>query len=129
MIQTHTARPWWKNWKLLASAAIGVAIVGGAIVLVSINNSDIKTMAMARVAASPLVTQRLGEPITSSWFVRGNLMKSPDSGKADLTIPISGPRGAGTVYVHGSQTAEGWQMTSLKFAQDGSSDRLDLLSH
>jgi len=43
--------------------------------------------------------------ITDGFFVLGKTNVSGTSGHADLTIPISGPKGKGTIYLVASKFA------------------------
>ncbi len=57
--------------------------------------TDVYQTALARAKADQRVTNALGTPIEESWYLKGNTEVSGDSGKADITIPISGPKGKG----------------------------------
>jgi hypothetical protein len=117
------------HWKWIVGAAIGVTVVGAGIVFTLLNQSQLKVMAIESAKTNPGILQRLGQPIEAGWFITGTLDVTPGSGKGTLTIPVSGPSGAGKLYAAGSQLGGTWQLTSLAFVQKGSSDRLDILSH
>jgi hypothetical protein len=72
------------------------------------------------------VQARLGAPIKVGWFTSGNINLNGPSGSASLAIPLSGPKGAGTVYVEAKRRAGTWRYETLEFAPD-SGDRVPLL--
>ena len=107
---------------LIALGIAGVFLV----VIWSFRSSDVYQEAMARTRAHPQVQQALGQPIEAGWMVTGNLNVSGQSGSADLAIPLSGPKGKGTLYVEARKRAGKWAFQHLAVAvQDG--PRIDLL--
>ena len=122
-----------RNWgKLLAAAFLCMILfVGGIITLLmgAMRGSDVAKEAVARAQSNPLVTQRLGTPISEGWFVGGSINVSPGSGDADLSVPISGPKGKGTVYVKAQKSAGAWAYSLMVATTDGSSEKIDLLAN
>ena len=49
------------------------------------------------------------------------------SGSADLAIPISGPNGAGTIYVKAKKVAGIWEYSILEVAIERAGERINLL--
>jgi len=92
-----------------------------------LRGSDAAQLAIATAVKSPALTQRLGEPLKAGWLVTGNIQVSPGSGHAELAFPISGPKGAGTVYVEARKQSGIWHLRLLQFGNDSSNDRLNLL--
>jgi hypothetical protein len=103
-------KAWWRrNWKwLLPASALGAAGLAvvlaffGVIALIvvsalgTVRFSGACTAAITRAAADPVVVEALGSPIQKGWLVGGTL----DPGRcADLTIPVSGPKGSATIHV------------------------------
>ena len=65
------------------------------------------------VRSDPAAIQALGTPIEDGWFPTGHVESGGSTGSSDLAIPVSGPNGGGTLYVHatsdmGSGTSRGW---------------------
>ena len=58
----------------------------------------------------------------------GSINVSPGSGDADLSVPISGPKGKGTVYVTAQKTAGTWAYSLMLATVEGSNDKIDLLA-
>jgi hypothetical protein len=121
-----------RHWKKLLAAAFvcGIVFVVGIFTLLmgAMRGSDVAKEAVARAQSNPLVMQRLGAPINEGWLVGGSINVSPGSGNADLSVPISGPKGKGTVYVAAQKTAGTWTYSLMQAAIEGSSDKIDLLA-
>ena len=78
--------------------------------------------------ASPVAVEALGAPIEEGLLVMGNINLSGSSGEADLTIPLSGPKGNGTLYVVARKSAGQWTFSQLVLVVSESGDRIDLLA-
>jgi hypothetical protein len=72
------------------------------------------------------VVNALGFPIKDGFFVSGKTNVSGSSGKADLTIPISGPKGKGTIYFVASKFAGEWTFSKLIVEVGKTGERIDL---
>jgi len=124
-----------RNWKWFVPAGclfIFLLVAGGiggilAIVEGSIKQSGAYTQALAQAQANPQVTGLIGQPVTPGMFVSGNINVNGDSGDADISIPVSGPKGKGKVYAVAKKSAGQWQFQTLQFGADGQADRIDLL--
>jgi hypothetical protein len=133
-LMPNQGRSWLgRNWKWLLAAVFvcGVVFVVGivAVVMGTMRSSDVAKEAFARAQSNTLVEQRLGSPISEGWFVGGSINVSPGSGDADLSVPISGPKGKGTVYVTAQKTAGTWVYSIMQAGIEGSNEKIDLLSH
>lgn len=121
-------QPTWmqRHWKGLVVAIIGLvvaafmALVLGIVGLVmwSIRQSDVYRMAMAKTRENPAVVHYLGTPIESGWLVSGSLQTENDSGAANLTIPIHGPRQKAKMYVDARKRMGEWTFNSLTVKTD-----------
>jgi len=108
----QTEGSWRRNWRwflpLGALGAAGLAIVLAffgliAFIVVSalatMRSSGACTVAVTKAGTDPAVVEALGTPIRTGWFVNGTL----DPGRcAELTIPVSGPKGDATIEVKAS---------------------------
>jgi hypothetical protein len=130
---------WWaRNWKWFAPVgcltliALVAAFVACFILLVlgSMKSTDGYKLALQKAQNDPRVQQRLGTPIEDGLFVSGSVKVSGSSGKADLTIPISGPKGKGTIYVDATKFAGEWKFNRLEVGFDGGGEpkTVDLLA-
>src|SRR5687768_7450173 len=115
--QPPPPRSWWsRNWKWALPVGCLLPIVlcgGGAVLFVtiilgavtgSIKSSDAYAEGMARARANPEVVASLGEPIESGFLISGSISVNGPSGNVDVSIPISGPKGSGTLYIVGTRT-------------------------
>jgi len=132
-------RGWWsRNWKWAVPVGClgSLAICGGlATVFVvaiygavtgAIKSSDAYAEGMARARANPEVVAALGEPIESGFWVSGNISVEGSSGSVDASIPISGPKGSGTLYVVGTRAAGRWQYSTMEVEIPGRTARVRL---
>jgi len=84
--------------------------------------------ALDRARAAPAVIAALGTPIRDGFFVAGNISVNGQSGKAELAIPISGPKGDATVYVVASEALGEWHFERIVVQIDRTGRRIDLLA-
>lgn len=57
----------------------------------------------------------LGTPIERGLFMTGSINVQNRNGNADLTYPISGPKGAGSMHVVGTKTNGVWSYSAMTF--------------
>ena len=91
-------------------------------------NSDVAKLAVSRAQQNPEMVARLGLPMRHSIWVKGNIETTGSAGKAELTLPLTGPKSAGSLYLKAHKVAGVWKFDELEFRQDGSSIPLDLLA-
>jgi hypothetical protein len=132
-LMPNQGRSWLgRNWKKLLAAMFlcGAIFVVGIFTLImgAMRSSDVAKEAIARAQSSPLLAQRLGAPISEGWLVSGSINVSPGAGDADLSLPIFGPKGKGTVYVRAQKAAGTWEYIMMVATSEGSNDRIDLLA-
>lgn len=89
--------------------------------------SDVYREALARAKASPGVVRSLGEPLREGLFVSGSIQVTGPSGNAELAIPLSGPRGKGTIYLEARKSAGRWNYSRLLVEVTATGERIDLL--
>jgi len=124
-----TPKPGWlnKNWKRSLAICVGGAAVATIPLFVFLADSEVSKLAFAEAQGNLAVRQRLGEPVKRGFFSSGNIEISGPSGRADIAIPISGPKGKGTLYVVARKSAGLWSFSTLQVAVDGQAERVDLL--
>src|SRR4029450_5151665 len=113
-----TPRPhWWnRNWKwfvpvgCFGTLTLSIAFVGSIALIVfsAIKSTDVYKDALARAETHPFVIEALGSPIKEGFLVSGNTNVNGASGEANLSIPISGPKGKGTIYVARKKSLGNW---------------------
>lgn len=116
-----------RHWKLLVSLIVLCSGAAVAALFYFIRTSDAASLAISTAQSNTQLQQRLGEPIRVGWIISGNIQVNPASGSADLAIPVSGPKGSGTVYTEAHKSAGLWHLDQLQFADKASGERMDLL--
>jgi hypothetical protein len=135
-------RGWWsRNWKwflptgcclgsllgiVLAIAIFGMGIVG----LVSgiskiLKSSEPYQTAVAHAKANEKVVSALGTPIDEG-FPMGKVNTNNDTGDADLSIPLTGPKGKATIYVVGTRSGGTWTYSKMSATITGTDESIDL---
>lgn len=129
---------WWsRNWKwCLPVGCIGLVTICLAFMAVIfllvfgiMKSSDAYQQALALAQAHPSVRQALGTPIKEGAIVSGNINTTGDSGQADLSIPISGPKGKGALRAVGKKLEGKWSFSTLVVEIEETGSRIDLLSN
>jgi hypothetical protein len=97
------------------------------VVFGAMKSSDVYKAALATAKADPRVTSALGSPIEAGFFVSGQTNASGSSGDADMTVPISGPDGKGTIYFVASKFADKWTFSRLVVKVEKTGEEIDLI--
>ena len=84
-----------------------------------LRSSDVYKMSLQDAHASPCVVTKLGEPFDASGGPDGNINEKNSEGDADITIPLKGPNGAGTLHSVASRAGGVWTITTLALATGG----------
>jgi hypothetical protein len=134
-IPAQPKRNWWtRNWKwfvptgCLTIFALFVLFICSIVVLVfsAMKSTDIYKDALAKAKAEPAVIEALGSPIKDGFFVSGNTNVNGASGESNLAIPISGPKGKGTIYVKAEKSLGRWKYAELVVEIQKTKERIDL---
>jgi hypothetical protein len=105
-----------RNWKwavptgclgMLLLFAAGIALLVY-LVFGVIRNSEVCKEAITRARSSQALVAALGTPIEIGWWVSGSINTSGPSGSAELEVPLSGPKGSGTLYLKATKQAGEW---------------------
>ncbi|HKH43324.1 MAG TPA: cytochrome c oxidase assembly factor Coa1 family protein [Thermoanaerobaculia bacterium] len=130
---------WWsRNWKWVVPAGCLILVlpvlalagfIGGilAIVFGSIKSTDVCQQALTLAKSNPAVIEALGQPVEDGWLMSGNINASGSSGSADVSIPLHGPKGKGTLYAVATKSAGRWEYDTLEVEVQGRDDRINLL--
>src|SRR5262245_27609581 len=82
--------------------------------------SSLAREAMTRVATNPLVTDALGQPVRAGSSVLGNVSHDETGWtEAFLSIPVSGPKAEGTLYVRAGRGSGSWTFSNLELRVNG----------
>lgn len=112
-----------KKWVLFGCGGclglVGLLVIGGAAIAYfafgTLKKSDLYQTALKRAENAPEVQAALGTPLDTGWMLQGSMKVENNNGTADLTIPLKGPKGEGSLRVKGSQTAGGpWVYSELQ---------------
>lgn len=126
---------WWdRNWKwflpviIIGSLAVFIGFIGSifAIVFGAMKSSGAYKDAVTAAHADARVVDALGSPLKEGIFISGNINLNNSSGNANLSIPISGPKGKGTIHVVASKTNGAWNFSNLSVQVDGKAEKIDL---
>jgi hypothetical protein len=90
-------------------------------------SSDVCKEAVAKAQESSRVQFALGEPIVQGMWMSGNISTVNDRGQANITIPISGPKGSGSIHAVATKANGVWTFSVLTVRVDGRKDVIDLL--
>src|SRR4051812_428590 len=105
-----------------------VALVCGILALAfgALRNAEVVRMAVTRASANPEVRAALGTPLKTGWMVSGSINVSGPSGNADMSVPVSGPKGSGTIYLVARKSAGQWTFQQLEVAVGERPERIRL---
>lgn len=95
-------------------------------VVAALTNSDAYKMALERVRQEPEVMEAFGGSIEPGRMVMGSINVENQSGNATITIPITGPKGSGTIDVSATKQGGVWHVDSLAVTHSGTGQRWDL---
>lgn len=129
-------QPGWfsRNWKwLLAVGCLvpmlccGVFGVGTYFTVTKvIQGTPVFAEALEKANTNPDVTAALGQPVTPGMMLSGSVNQSGNTGTADFSIPIEGPKGKGTLKVEASMKGGDWTFQRLEAEVGGKT--IDLLA-
>jgi hypothetical protein len=90
-------------------------------------SADVYKGAFSRAQAHASVIEALGSPIKEGFLVSGSTNVNGASGETNLSIPISGPNGKGTIYVAASKSLGQWNYSGLIVEIAKTHQRIDFL--
>lgn len=111
---------------ILLIVGLGAGIVTA--VFSSIKGSDVYQGALTAVQTNSELINTLGEPIEAGFFPSGSISIENSTGEANFSIPISGPKGKGTLYVAATRADGIWTYDLMEVAVDGQPGRINLLA-
>ncbi len=99
------------------------------LILSSVKSTDVYKDALTRAQTNRAVIGALGSPVREGLLVSGNTNVNGASGETNLAIPISGPKGKGTLYVSATKSLGQWQYSGLVVEVAATGERIDLLAN
>ena len=82
------------------------------------HSSGVYTMALTKAQKSPCVAHVLGSPLKPDWMTSGEINENNDEGSAELSIPVSGPKGSGSLELKAQRESGTWEIQSLILEHD-----------
>ncbi|MEM6278799.1 MAG: cytochrome c oxidase assembly factor 1 family protein [Verrucomicrobiota bacterium] len=103
---------------LLIAAGVAILFFG---VTGAIKKSTPYEETLALVQSNPAAVEALGEPIKAGTWFSGNISINNGVGEASMSIPLSGPKGSGTMYVDANKPAgsQKWNYSRRELQIDG----------
>ena len=113
----------------LGALVLLAAFVGSTALIVfgAMKSTDVYKSALDRAEEHSSVIEALGSPVKAGFLVSGNTNINGASGEANLSIPISGPKGKGKIYVAATKSLGEWNYSGLVVEIEKSHQRIDLL--
>lgn len=113
---------------VILGIALCVAFIFGIIAIAfgAMRSSTPYQEALLAVNAESTAIEALGSPIEAGWLMSGSIETNGGSGTASFSIPVSGPRGAGTIYVEAYQSGGQWNYDQLYLEVEGRSEQIPL---
>ena len=90
-------------------------------------DSDILIDFFKRKSEAVMLVEKLGKPIRMGMWVGGSINVTPADGRAELVMPISGPKGKGMLAVSAVKTAGEWHYKVMTVTVEGGG-RVNLLN-
>ena len=133
--------PGWfgRNWKWFVPTGCLTLLLLGALLVALLVGLGLKGMSglfagsepvkhsIQLAEADPGVVAALGKPLKAGMMIQGSMQTNNDDGSADLSLPITGPKGSGKLYLKAERSAGRWTYSLIEIAVDGSDQRFDLL--
>ena len=135
----HAApRPsWWsRNWKwfLPVGCLLPMLICGGIIaaivfgVMGALKSAEPYVKSIEMVQNDPAAQAALGSPINAGFTISGEISVSNGDGDCDISYPVTGPNGTGTVAVEATRVAGVWSYDLVTLTIDATGEQIDLLA-
>jgi len=127
---------WWtRNCKwfvptgCLTIGLLFVAFIVSIVLIVfgTLKSTDVYKEAVAKAKANPAVIEALVSQIKEGMFVSGSSNVNGATGESNLSIPISGPKGKGTIYLSAKKSLGRWNYDDLVVEIKNTGERIDLL--
>jgi hypothetical protein len=95
-------------------------------ILTLMKSSEVYSGAMNLVKSSPSVTAALGTPVKDGFFFTGRISESGTTGMADISVPVSGPKGGAKVYVSATRSRGQWHYNYVTVQIDATGPQIEV---
>ncbi len=84
-------------------------------------SSEPFTQSIAAAEGNPAVVEAIGTPIEPGFMPQGSFNFNNGTGEVDFSIPVSGPKGKGTIRVVGTKAsgAPNWEYSTWQLDVEG----------
>jgi len=118
---------------LIGCAGITLLFVGFATVIFlgmlgMMRSSEPYQVAVDKAKNSKLAQQALGTPIEAGKFPSGSFSTEGTFKKAELSIPVSGPKAKGRIMVRGEKSGKDWVYHRMVLVVGDDESEIDLLA-
>ncbi len=100
---------------------VGASVLG---VFGIVRSSPVFTDSLEMVQENTGAQELLGTPIQAGWLISGEISETPATGTAEISYPVSGPKGSGTAFVSAKKVEGVWMITSLVLVMEKPKHRL-----
>ncbi len=97
------------------------------VVFSAVKSTAVYQDSLSSAKTNPAVIEALGSPITVGFLVSGNTNVNGASGEANLSIPVAGPKGKGTIYVAATKSLGRWNYSGFVLEIKKTRQRINLL--
>ncbi len=116
-----------RNWKwLVPVGCLGPLLCCGGIGGVAyfaastmIKGSPAFAQAFAKASQNAEVKEALGTPLTPGFGMSGEMKETNGKGKADFSVPLSGPKGSGSLHVVAHSSGGVWTFERVEVETGG----------
>lgn len=116
----------WAKWAVIVYLLF-IALFAASMffAFTALKNSDVYSLAVARLEANPDAVSQLGAPIRTG-IPMGSFQISGSSGKADFSFSVEGQKNRGTVFVDATRELGAWTINRMELELEGSGKRINL---
>ncbi|MFT6796981.1 MAG: hypothetical protein ACJART_002129 [Maribacter sp.] len=127
---------WWKrNWKWAVPLGGCVSLIVVFIIFIGsifygvttvLEESQPYEYALEKINQDEEITNSLGSPIEKDGMIQGSYNNNNGNKTADIKIPISGPKGSGTLFVEATGENGDWTYNVIR-VEIKDNEHIDLL--
>ncbi|MFY2556205.1 cytochrome c oxidase assembly factor Coa1 family protein [Corallococcus terminator] len=120
----------WQSWMVAAALVLGgLGCFASGVAWVSrslfqdmeqeLRRNDVHRLVLRTAEASPLATERLGTPLTSSFLTPRAHGSTSNEGLMDFDLTVQGPLGRGVLETQVAYTKDQWTLRRLVLRPEG----------
>ncbi|MCP3098364.1 cytochrome c oxidase assembly factor 1 family protein [Myxococcus sp. K15C18031901] len=128
MPSQHRDSP-WQSWMVAAALVVGgLGCFAAGVAWISrslfqdmereLRRADVHRLVLRTAESTPLATDRLGAPLTSSFLTLRAHDGAAEGGRVDFDLTVQGPLGRGVLQARVTYTPETWTLRRLVLDPD-----------